>query len=73
MLQQNILWCFSYSSRNMFAVEQEYGQQRCFFCVCTSLYFNRETQAWLSSAAGVDATDAGQTDHTSDSTDYWSR
>lgn len=42
------------------------GNQGAFF-VCTSLYFNS-----LSRAAGVDTTDAGQRDHSSDSMDYWS-
>lgn len=39
------------------------------FAVCTSLYFNIEAQAWLSSAAGMGTTDAGRTDHSFASTD----
>lgn len=33
------------------------GSKGAFF-MCTSLYFIREAQAWLSNAAGVDTTDA---------------
>lgn len=43
--------------------KQKYGVQRCLF----SLYFNREAQTWLCSAAGLDTADARQPDPSSDS------